>query len=63
MYSIGWILSYIFTGRESLKADADELGRIVQKCAALDTVQRYGTVLDLIADVERLAATPSDAPA
>jgi eukaryotic-like serine/threonine-protein kinase len=63
MYSIGWILSYIFTGRESLKSNDDDVSRIVQKCVAHDTAQRYHAALDLIADVERLAATPTDAPA
>jgi hypothetical protein len=63
MYSIGWVLSYVFTGRDSLKPGTDELSRIIHKCAAHDIAQRYGTVLDLIADVERLEATPTDAPA
>ncbi|WP_077490869.1 protein kinase family protein [Sinomonas mesophila] len=64
MYSIGSVLSYIFTGRESLKADGDEMSRIVQKCADLNTANRYQSVLELVADVERLEATqPTDAPA
>ena len=63
MYSIGWVLSYIFTGRDSLKASADEVSRIVQKCVAHNTAQRYRAVLDLIADVERLEVTPIDTPA
>jgi hypothetical protein len=64
MFSIGMVLSYIFTGRESLKSDRDETSRIVQKCAAHDTAQRYQTVPELIADVEHLEApTVSDAPA
>ncbi|MDQ2813481.1 MAG: protein kinase family protein [Actinomycetota bacterium] len=63
IYSLGWVLSYIFTGRESLKAGTDEVSRIVQKCAANDITQRYQQVIDLIADVERLAASPTDTPA
>ena len=63
MYSIGWVLSYIFTGRESLASSGDEVSRIVQTCASHDTAQRYQTVLELIADVERLDATPTDGPA
>lgn len=58
MYSIGWVLSYIFTGRESLASSGDEVSRIVQKCTAHDTAQRYRNVLELIADVEHLDAPP-----
>ncbi|MFF5181431.1 protein kinase family protein [Micromonospora sp. NPDC000316] len=63
IYSIGWVLSYIFTGRESLKSANDEVGRIVHKCAAHDVSKRYHTVRDVILDVERLDAAPTDAPA
>lgn len=63
IYSLGWVLSYIFTGREALKAGTDEVSRIVQKCAANDTTQRYQRVIDLIADVERLEASPTDTSA
>jgi hypothetical protein len=63
MYSIGWVLSYIFTGRESLASSGDEVSRIVRRCAAHDTAQRYQNVLELIADVERLDATPTGGPA
>jgi eukaryotic-like serine/threonine-protein kinase len=60
IYSIGWVLSYIFTGRESLKSDGDEVGRIVHKCAADDVMRRYQTVGQVISDVERLDVTPTD---
>lgn len=63
IYSIGWILSYIFTGRESLKSTGDEVSRIVHRCTDHDKSQRYQSVRDLIVDVERLDATPTDAPA
>lgn len=62
MYAIGWVLSYIFTGREALASAGDEVSRIVQKCAAHDTARRYKTVLELIADVERLDAAPTAGP-
>lgn len=55
IYSLGFVLSYIFTGREALKTGDDEVGRIVQKCVASDTSQRYQRVIDIIADVEGLA--------
>jgi eukaryotic-like serine/threonine-protein kinase len=57
------VLSYIFTGRESLKTGPDEVSRIVQKCSANDIAQRYQRVIDLIADVESLAVSPTDTPA
>ncbi len=60
MYSIGWVLSYIFTGKESLSSVGDEVSRIVQKCAAHDLSARYPNVLELIADVERLDAKPTE---
>lgn len=60
IYSLGWVLSYIFTGREALKSGKDEISRIIQKCAANDTAQRYQEVRELIADVERLEVSPSD---
>lgn len=63
IYSIGWVLSYIFTGREALKSGTDEVSRIIQKCVVLDLSQRYQDVLSVVADIERLSATPSDAPA
>jgi serine/threonine protein kinase len=63
IYAIGWVLSYIFTGRESLKSANDKVGRIVHKCTELDTSVRYQSVRNVISDVERLNATPTDAPA
>jgi hypothetical protein len=63
IYSIGWVLSYIFTGRESLRAGSDGVGRIIQRCTAHDTTQRYQTALEVIADVEKLESNPLGAPA
>jgi len=63
IYAIGWVLSFIFTGRQSLRHGTDDAARVVMKCTDHDTDQRYQRVLDLIADVEALVATPTDAPA
>jgi hypothetical protein len=63
IYSIGWVLSYIFIGREALNAGTGDVNRIVQKCTANDAAQRYQKVIDLIADVERLPVSPTDTPA
>ncbi|MEV0602312.1 protein kinase family protein [Streptomyces sp. NPDC050315] len=58
IYSIGWVLSYIFTGREALMSQDDAPSQIVRKCAAHDVAHRYGSVRELIGDVERLESTP-----
>jgi len=63
MYSIAWVLSYIFTGRESLPTPGDAIGRIIHKCAAHNLDQRYQTVAELIADMERLEAPSVQATA
>lgn len=63
MYAIGWVLSFIFTGKESLRPGAGEWVPIVQKCVDHAAERRYKTVLELVADVEGLVATPTDAPA
>jgi serine/threonine protein kinase len=63
IYSIGYVLSYIFTGREALKTSGDEIGQIIQRCVANDTAQRYQRVKEIIADVERLAVSPTDTTA
>lgn len=63
IYAIGWVLSFIFTGRESLRHGKDPIGDIMRRCTDPEPDERYQSVLDLIADVEELAATPSDAPA
>jgi eukaryotic-like serine/threonine-protein kinase len=63
IYAIGWVLSFIFTGRQSLQLGSGDAAQVVKKCTDHDPDQRYQRVLDLIADVEALAATPTDAPA
>lgn len=65
IYAIGWVLSYIFTGREALAYQADPPSQIVRKCTAHDVADRYQSVRELIGDVEKLEATPTimDAPA
>ncbi|MCT9112995.1 protein kinase family protein [Streptomyces mirabilis] len=65
IYSIGWVLSYIFSGREALLSKDDAPSQIVRKCTAHDVAHRYGSVRELIGDVEGMEATPPtmDAPA
>jgi tRNA A-37 threonylcarbamoyl transferase component Bud32 len=61
VYTIAWVLAYIFKGRESLPPASDDVGRIIHKCAINDLGLRYQTVAEVIADVERLEA-PSVQP-
>ena len=63
VYSIGWVLSYIFTGKESLPCGDGEPSRIVQKCTANDIGQRYPNVRAIIMDVEQLESVPAEATA
>lgn len=55
---MGWVLSYLFTGRDALSTTTDPASRIVQKCTAPNFTERYFSALDVIADVEHLEATP-----
>jgi len=59
IYCLGWVLSYIFTGKESLPSGQDDVTRIVRKCTEPDPSLRYRQVLDLIADIENLKARPA----
>ncbi|MFC9187471.1 protein kinase family protein [Streptomyces cyaneofuscatus] len=65
IYAIGWVLSYIFSGREALMSQTDGPSQIVRRCTAHDLANRYQSVRELIGDVEKLEATPTptDAPA
>lgn len=61
VYSIGFVLFYIFTGKESLPtADNNDVNRIVRKCTTNDLDRRYSSVSAIIADVEELSAVPGD---
>ncbi|MGO1592235.1 MAG: hypothetical protein ACTHW1_08265 [Ancrocorticia sp.] len=62
VYAVCSVLSYIFTERETPSSGSDRVSQIIQKCAVLDLKLRYQTVLKLTTDVERLEATPTDAP-
>lgn len=59
IYAIGWVLSYIFTGRDALSTGSGPGSYIIKKCTASDYSERYSTVLQVIADVERLEAAPA----
>lgn len=63
IYAIGWVLHFIFTGRESLRHGGDSVAEIVRKCTDHDIGKRYQSALEVITDVEGLASKPTDAPA
>lgn len=63
MYSVGVVLSYIFTGKDALMSGQSESAQLVQRCSAHDTSQRFTSVLDVIAAVEKLDVKPEQAPA
>lgn len=62
IYAIGWILSYIFTGKEALVIGSGEVSRIVRKCTDQDLSLRYPNVRSIISDIEQLTTTIIDAP-
>ena len=53
IYSIGFILNYIFTGRRDLLADGSRLGFIIQKCSTTNSADRYQTVKGIIEDMRK----------
>jgi hypothetical protein len=63
IYSVGWVLHFIFTGKRSLPSDDDPVAQIVRRCTDPDLSNRYQSVIDLINDVDRLEARPKGAPA
>lgn len=54
IYAIGFILSYIFIGRESLFINQSPLSSIIQKCSSNDPESRYNTVKEIIAAIRTL---------
>lgn len=63
MYSVGIVLSYIFTGKDALMPGQSETAKLVQRCSAHDTSRRFATVLELIDAVEKLDVKAEQAPA
>lgn len=63
VYSIGWILSYIFTGKESIPRADDDISQIIRKCTTNEIDQRYHNVREIIVAVERLQFVPDDSAA
>lgn len=57
MYPIGFILNFIFTGKQNLISNATEINKIIVKCTDRDPTKRYQNVSDLIIDLESLTAS------
>ncbi len=54
IYAIGFILNYIFTGRENLPEDDSPVSKVVQKCSDSHPSRRYQNVSEIIAAVKKL---------
>ena len=67
IYSIGCVLSFIFTGRLSLGSCRSDTQAIIDRCIALDPTTRYPDVRSVIREVELLkldlAERQSETPA
>lgn len=54
IYSAGFILNFIFTGRQRAGVDNTELGRIIHRCVDVQPSRRFQSVPELIAAVESM---------
>lgn len=54
IYAIGFILNFIFTGKQNLISDDTEVNNIIMKCTDRNPALRYENVTELIADIEGL---------
>jgi len=63
IFSIGYVLAYIFTGKEAIRVEDARVGHIVRRCVSLDLLERYNNVSSIISDVEQIPTSPRDAPA
>ena len=55
IYAIGFVLSFIFSGRLDIGASTGAVRAIIDKCVAYEHATRYPDVLSIIRDVESLA--------
>lgn len=54
IYAIGAVLSFIFTGKQSLQNNIPDIGPIVRTCTAPDIDTRYKSALQIIDEIEKL---------
>lgn len=60
VYSVGFVLSFIFSGRKDITACSGAVRSIIDRCVAHDLVARYPDVLTIIRDVEALEPATAD---
>jgi tRNA A-37 threonylcarbamoyl transferase component Bud32 len=60
IYVVGFILSFIFSGRTDITACTGVVRPIIDKCVAYDHAARYPDVRSIIRDVERLATDTAE---
>lgn len=61
VYSIGFVLSFIFSGRKDITACSGDVRFIVDQCVTSDVASRYSDALLVIRDVELLEPEPGQA--
>ena len=54
VYSIGFILNYIFTGKKSFQSTRTNLSKIVEKCIDSNLANRFWSVAQIISQIELL---------
>jgi eukaryotic-like serine/threonine-protein kinase len=54
IYSVGAVLSFLFSGRQSLDACSGDVRAIVNRCVDIDVAARYPDVRSIIAEVVQL---------
>ena len=56
MYAVGWLLWFIFTGRDGMGNDArGPVAELVRRCISSNTIDRPDSILELIDEVRRLS--------
>lgn len=60
VYSVGFILSFVFSGRTHITACTGEIRTIIDKCIAHDHAFRYPDLKTVIREVEQLPAPTPD---
>jgi tRNA A-37 threonylcarbamoyl transferase component Bud32 len=60
IYSVGFLLSFIFSGRKDIAACSGPVRAIVDQCVTHDHAARYQDVRSIIHDIEALAPTTSE---
>lgn len=54
IYAVGFILNFIFTGKQNLTSGDTEVNKVIIKCTDRNPELRYKDVTELIIDVEGL---------